>query len=187
MKASPATMPCISPPHFLPPHNHIPIHPPADLAFPPSSRVWILILPSIAPVCRDIQDLYLSEVDPGTGQVEHLRQAMREDILRQLQQAGSMEALQQARQAAERTAKQRLEAELAGGSVLLAAHGLRLPCCPWSSCGLGQPVAHQSVWHYPLVWLYSIGKQTIGTVLSDAGALLERMMLSHAASSGAVC
>ncbi len=52
--------------------------------------------------------------DTGT-KLAVVRDAMREDILRQLQQAASLEALQKARQAAERAAQQRLEAELAGG------------------------------------------------------------------------
>lgn len=48
-----------------------------------------------------------------------VRDTLREDILRQLQQAASLEALQRARQAAERAAQQRLEAELAGGRVFV--------------------------------------------------------------------
>ena len=51
---------------------------------------------------------------PGEGQqLAGLRDAMREDILRQLQAAASLEALQRARQAAEAAAAARLEAELA--------------------------------------------------------------------------
>ncbi|GAB4823122.1 hypothetical protein N2152v2_010168 [Parachlorella kessleri] len=80
-----------------------------------AKQAWKSKLPSAASTSEAALETPDSPGQQTTGspQLAIVKDALREDILRQLQQAASLEALKRAKLAAEQAAQQRLEAELA--------------------------------------------------------------------------